>query len=174
MKWTPMVILSAAALASPAGAAPAPPAGRPPALQAVVDCRQVADDAKRLACYDAAVAGMTKAEESGDLVAIDREQRRAVRRQAFGFALPSLDLLERGSKPDRLDHVAETVAAAWRSGDGKWVMRMEDGEVWRQTDDYELSRDPHAGSKIVIKNAMLGSFMANIDGQPLVRVHRDN
>jgi hypothetical protein len=144
-------------------------------LQAVVDCRQVADDAKRLTCYDAAITGMTKAEESGDLVAIDREQRSKVRRQAFGFALPSLDLLEqRGAKPEALDHVDETLAAAWHAADGKWMLRMQDGAVWRQVDDYDLSREPHPGSAIVIKNAMLGSFMMKVDGQPEIRVHREN
>ena len=98
-----------------------------------------------------------------------------MRRQAFGFALPSLDLLEHGAaKPEALDHVDETLATAWHAADGKWVFRMQDGEVWRQTDDYDLSREPHPGSAIVIKNAMLGSFMMKVDGQPEIRVHRDN
>ena len=69
-----VALLGAAAAGGLAwGATPAPK--RPPALQAVMDCRQIQNDAQRLACYDAAVGGMAKAEESGDLVAIDREQR---------------------------------------------------------------------------------------------------
>src|SRR5690348_11419617 len=71
-------------------AAKPPPPQTPPAVQAVLDCRKLTDDAARLACYDRAVTAMASAEQSGDLVSIDREQRRAARRQAFGFQLPTL------------------------------------------------------------------------------------
>ncbi|HEY1753473.1 MAG TPA: hypothetical protein VGG29_19605 [Caulobacteraceae bacterium] len=154
-------------------AAPAPPK-RPAALQALVDCRKIADDAPRLACYDAAVAGMTKAEEAGDLVAVDREQRRQVRRQAFGFTLPSLAIFDRGEKSDTLDRVEETLADAWHASDGRWEFRMQDGAVWKQIDDNDLPRRPHAGSAVVIKRAALGSFMLNVDGQRALRVHRES
>ena len=50
---------------------------------------------------------------------------------------------------------------------------MQDGAVWRQIDDEFLSRAPHAGSAIVIRRAMLGSYMLSVDGQPGVRAHRD-
>jgi len=58
--------------------------------------------------------------------------------------------------------------------DGNWILRMQDGAVWRQTDGAVLSRDPRPGSVVVIKKAALGSFMMDIDGQPAVRAHRDN
>jgi hypothetical protein len=45
--------------------------------------------------------------------------------------------------------------------------------VWRQIDDEFLSRSPHPGSAIVIRKAMLGSYMLSVDGQPGVRAHRD-
>jgi hypothetical protein len=145
-----------------------------PALQAVIDCRKLADNAQRLACYDRAVAGLADAQASGDLVSLDREQRRALQRQAFGFVLPSLSMFERGEKREAIDRVEERVASASRTPDGKWVLRMQDGAVWRQIDDNELFKYPHNGSSAVIKRAALGSFMMEVDGQPALRVHRDN
>ena len=172
-----MTLWIAAALGAMAAtevAAATPPLKRPPALQAVVDCGKVTDDGARLKCFDAAVAKMTEAETSGDLLAIDREQRRAVTRQAFGFALPSLTMFDRGDKSDEADQLNETLAAAWHTPDGKWVFRLQNGAVWRQIDDYYLGRDPHPGSAIVIRRAMLGSYILNVDGQPALKVHRDS
>ena len=153
-------------------AKPAPPQ-TPPTVQAVLDCRKLTDDAARLACYDRAVTAMASAEQSGDLVSIDAQQRRAARRQAFGFQLPTLSFLERGEKPGELDKLDETLASAWQIVGDKWVFRMQDGAVWRQIDDEFLSRRPHPGSKIEIRRAMLGSYMLSVDGQPGLRVHRD-
>ena len=88
-----------------AGLAGLPASSRPPAakdapsaavIKNLLDCRALPDNAERLACYDKAAAAVENATKSGDLVAIDREQRRAARRQAFGFNLPTLSFLDRG------------------------------------------------------------------------------
>src|SRR5260370_11984455 len=79
---------------------------------------------------------------NGDLVAIDREQRRAARRQAFGFTLPTLSFLERGEKVEEANRVTATVADANLDSFGKWVIRLEDGAVWRQTEAQDLGRTP--------------------------------
>ena len=143
-----------------------------PAVQAVVDCRRIDDGAQRLACYDAATDALTKAQTSGDLVTLDREQRRAVRRQAFGFVLPALSMFDTGEKS--MDSITETLASARQDAQGKWTFVMQDGAVWRQIDDEFLSRDPHPGSAIVIRRAAIGSYMLSVDKQPGIRAHRDN
>ena len=155
-------------------AANAAPTKQAPAVQAVVDCRKIDDSAQRLACYDTAVDVLAKAQQSGDIVTLDREQRRAARRQAFGFALPTLSFLDTGEKPSEANQIEETLAAASQDYEGKWTFTMQDGQVWRQIDDEFLSRSPHPGSKIVIRRAMAGSFMLSVDNQPGVRAHRDN
>jgi hypothetical protein len=164
--------LSLAALSGADRVAAKPPPSRAPAVQAVVDCRKIDDGAQRLACYDAAVAAMDQAEQTGDLVTLDREQRRSVRKQAFGFVLPALSMFDTGEKA--VDSITETLASARQDAQGKWTFVMQDGAVWRQIDDEFLSRDPHGGSAIVIQRALMGSFMLSVDGQPGVRVHRDN
>ena len=165
----------AAVVAATAGAAAAKPQAAPtnaPVVQAVVDCRKIEDGTQRLACYDAAVSALTNAQQAGDLVTLDRKQRQAVRKQAFGFTLPTLSMFDTGEK--EVDRIDETLASAHQIGQGRWVFQMQDGAVWRQIDDEFLSREPHAGSTIMIKRASLGSFMLSVDGQPGVRVHRDN
>jgi hypothetical protein len=141
-------------------------------VQAVVDCRKIEDSAQRLACYDTAVEAMSRAQTSGDLVTLDRKQRQAVRKQAFGFTLPTLSMFDTGEK--QVDKIDDTLASAHQIAGGKWVFQMQDGAVWRQIDDEWLSRRPHPGSAIVIKRAMLGSYMLTVDGQPGLRVHRDD
>jgi hypothetical protein len=143
-------------------------------MQSVLDCRAISDGPQRLACYDKAVDGMARAEQSGDLVTIDREQRRAVRRQAFGLTLPSLAMFDRGEKAEEADRIAVTLAKASRNAAGKWVLVLDDGAVWRQIDDGELEPAPRPGAKAVIRRAALGSFMIRIEGQSSIRVHRDN
>jgi hypothetical protein len=147
---------------------------RAPAMQSVLACKAIADAAQRLACFDAAVDAMAKAEQSGDLVTIDREQRRAVRRQAFGLTLPSLAMFDKGEKPEEANRIAVTVARASRDAAGKWVVVLDDGAVWRQIDDEPLEPPPRSGQKAVIRRAALGSYMLRIDGQSSIRVHRDN
>jgi hypothetical protein len=157
--------------ASAASAAGAP--SRAPAMQSVLDCRAIQDGVQRLACFDKAVGEMAKAEQSGDLVAIDREQRRTVRRQAFGLTLPSLSMFDKGEKPEDVNRVDVTLAQVNHNSAGKWVFVLDDGAVWRQIDDGQLEPPPHPGEKAVIRRATLGSYMIHLEGTA-IRVHRDN
>lgn len=169
-------MLLAAALAAPLAAAPPPPAkseGRAKELQTLIDCRKIADNAARLACYDKAAAAMDQAEAKGDIVVVDREQARKVRRQAFGFTLPSLSLFERGEKPEEIDNVTGVVAAARQNGAGKWVIRLEDGAVWTQVDTNDLPMDPRPGEAVTIHKAALGSYMLVLPHHRSFRAHRE-
>ena len=169
--------LMAAALAlGVAGAARAAPADAPRAavLQAVMNCRTVADTAARLACYDAAAARLDEAEAKGDLVILDREQTQQARREAFGFSIPSFDLFNRGEPAERLNRASFKVVRAWEIGaGGLWAMELDSGAVWRQTDGNKLSRRPKPGSTVEIRSAALGSYFMNVDGQTAIRVKRD-
>jgi hypothetical protein len=165
--------LSVGAVSASAAAAKQP-AATAPAVQAVLACRSLTDDTQRLACFDRATAAMGDAEAKGDLLTLDREQRRTVRRQAFGLPLPALDLFNKGEKPEEVDRLTATVAAASQNPYGKWVIRLDDGAVWRQIDDNEPVKEPRKGSTIVIKKGVLGSFFIDIDGEAGFRAHRDS
>ena len=152
---------------------PAPALSRAEVLNDLTACRAIADATARLDCYDKAAAAIDQAQASGDVVVIDRAQARAARRQVFGFNLSALSILDRTAPRDEVNTLNSTAAEAYRNGDGKWVIVLDDGAHWRQIDDADLSHSPHAGSVIRIRHASLGSFVMNIDGQPYIRVHRD-
>ena len=171
------MIAAAALLAAPMtarAAKPLEPMPNPEVMQAVLKCRAVADSAQRLACFDQAAAALEKATASGDLVALDREQRRQARRQTFGFLLPSLSFLERGEKTGELSHLAATAADVGRNPEGDWVVTLDDGAVWRQSEPVELGRRPHKGSKVEISKGVLGSYFMTIDGQGAGKAKRES
>jgi hypothetical protein len=160
------------ALAILAGAGLAAAQETPSALKALADCRKVAEDAARLACFDAAAAALGEAETKGDIVVVDREQAGKLRRQAFGFSLPSLNLFDRGDKPQALDRVSGVAARAYQQG-GRWVIELEDGGgTWLQTDDEPQPRGAKTGSRVEIRKAAMGSFFINVDGQRAMRARR--
>jgi hypothetical protein len=146
---------------------------RAPIVQAVIDCRTITEPTARLACYDKAVDGMAQADAKGDLVTIDREQRQTVRRQAFGLTLPALSMFDRG-KAENVDRITATVSAAARGADGKWLITLDDGALWRQTDDQELYPAPRAGAQVTVRKGALGSFFMDIGRDKAIRVHRQN
>ena len=163
------ISMSTGALAAKAGKAV-----RAAAVQTVLDCRAESDAGKRLACFDGAVAAMADAEVKGDLVTIDRDQRRQMRRQTFGLSLPALTLFDHGEKGEDADKITTTVTEASKTATGQWVIKLEGGAVWRQTDDTDLFKTPHPGSVAVIRRAALGSFFMKIDGDSAFRAHREN
>lgn len=146
--------------------------GRAAIVQTLVDCRKLTDDAQRLACYDQAATALDQAEAKGDVVIVDREQARQVRRQAFGFSMPSISLFERGETQEEIENVTGAVKAARQNGAGKWVVELEDGAVWLQVDANELHKMPKAGMPVKIRQASMGSFLMSVDGQRAFRARR--
>jgi len=163
--------LAAALISTGANAQPKPEA-RSAMLQKLVDCRKLTDEAARLACYDQATVALDQAEAKGDIVVVDREQARKVRRQAFGFSMPSLSLFERGETQEELENVSGVVDVARVNGAGKWVIKLQDGAVWTQVDNNEMFRDPKPGMSVKIRQASMGSFLMTIDNMRAFRARR--
>jgi hypothetical protein len=160
-------------LASPA-AAQTPQGGPSPALAALYACAAEADDAKRLACYDAAAGRLRAAEESGDVVAVSRAEAETIERESFGFSLPSLPHLF-GARAGADAQAAETemeIARIGHGADGAAVFTMTNGQVWAQV-DTDSSRRARAGGKVVIRRAAFGSYLMHVEaGGPALRVQR--
>jgi hypothetical protein len=165
-----VTFVSGLATAALAAGGPEP---APKAVQAAIDCRKLSDNTARLACYDSAVDALGQQLAQGQVIAVDHAQVQQVRRQAFGFTMPSLSLFDRGAKPEETSEVVLAVDSARRGPDGKWLLRLEGGQVWRQIDTNDFSRDPKPGSQATIKKALLGSYIMMIGGHSPVRVHRD-
>lgn len=166
------IALSAALALGVGGGLAAAATQRAAALQALSQCRKLADSAQRLACFDKAAATLDQEEAQGQVVVVDREQVRSVRRQAFGFNIPTLSFFGRGTHEESVDNVVVELGGASSSWQGKWTFVTTDDAVWQQTDTSPLFADPHRGSKMQIRKGVLGSFFCKVDNQPAVRCAR--
>ena len=167
------VLALASVAATDAHAAPrAVEAQRTAVAQAITDCRKVADKDARLDCYDKAADAFEQAQAQGQVVVIDRVQAHQMKRQAFGFNMPSLSLFKAGPKEEKLDRIDVKLTDAHRSADGKWVLTTEEGAVWRQTDDTDLYSLPKAGDVLSVRSAAMGGYFCRIGGDAAMRCSR--
>jgi len=171
------IVLASLCFIALAGPATAQQDQTPQVLDEVYACAEVADEAARLACYDAAVGRLREAQNSGNLVAVDREQAREIERDAFGFSLPSLPRIfgRSGDGGDAIETVAEMrleIASVQRRRHGPATFTMTNGQVWVQIDD-ENARNAREGGSVTIRRASFNSFLMSVDaGGPAIRVRR--
>lgn len=143
-----------------------------PAMQKLIACRDIADDSARLRCFDATAASVASAVESKQVVVVDREQIEAERRATFGARRAARDLpVPAGEDASKLSSIEGRLRAADQGQDG-WVLILEDGSVWRQTDGLPLALPPRPGDAVTVRRAAMGTFKLSIRKQPAIRVRR--
>jgi hypothetical protein len=108
-------------------------------LQHVRDCGNEVNDAKRLACYDAAIGRA----ETNDDVGLTGKLLRAKRQEA-------------GLAPATAKSVRAKVVAIARPPTGKFVVTLDNGQVWSQEEliDFPLE----AGDEVTIRSGLLGAL----------------
>jgi hypothetical protein len=166
-------VVAAAALVATPVAAKAP---RPisPYVNALDQCRQIADSTQRLACYDRTAGQLVAASRSGEINVVDRGQMREARRSLFGFSMPKLPFFAGdesvGDTPDKID---TTIKAAGDIGYGRYRIILTEGNaVWETTESSMSLHEPRAGQKISISRGPMGSYFLHIDGQRGVKGRR--
>ena len=172
-----LVFGSLMVVAGSAGAAkPVPTAGADAApLAALAQCRGIADDAGRLACYDASAGALLAAEKRADVIVVERAEVEQSRRSLFGLSLPDMTLFKRHGAPvEAIDRVDGEIASVSTNSSGQLLFRLRDGASWQQIDSYSMGRTPRSGDPVVIRRAALGSFRLSVAGGNAVRVHRVN
>lgn len=175
MKRYVVPLVCVLALPAAAGAAESGGNGRAVLFKAVMDCRSIEAPAERLSCYDRTVATLDVAETKKDIVVMDRAAVGKTRRTLFGLTLPRLDIFGGGDdEDDALSEIEAKVQSASRDRNSRWLIRLEDGALWRQVDSKDIGRPPRAGSQVRIRRAALGSYFMNIDGQIAIRARREN
>lgn len=175
MRVLVMAIAAAAILAPAATAAKtAKPQPRPEAFDALVRCRALTDDSERLRCFDAAAATLQQAAENRDLVVVDRKQIREAKRGLFGLDIPDFNPFGGGGDDgvEEIKSIESVVRSATQDGDGRWVITLEDGSTWAQTDSYPFAVNPKRGHKVKVVKASMGSYMMRVNNQPGVRAKR--
>lgn len=171
MRHFALLSASLVLLAAPAAAKDKEPPPPPPVFQAVVDCKTIADPKERLACYDRTVEAMAAASRERELAVYDRTTMREARRGIFGLGLPKLKLFD-DDQSEEVTEIDSTIASLRMASDGFHIFVLADGARWKQTDGRNTF--PKAGQKIHIRKAALGSYIANVNDQPGVRVTRIN
>ena len=167
--WT--LLLAAIALVS-AGAAPAArkvQTGTPAQVQRLMGCRTIAAAEQRLACYDREASAMQQAIANQDLFMVDKEKARAAGRSLFGFSIPNFGGLFGNN--DEISQIDGVIKSAGRNSDGGWVITLQDGSVWTQTDDWP-GFDARPGAKVNVRRGVLGSFWLSIPGKNGIKVKR--
>jgi hypothetical protein len=140
----------------------------------VYACAGITTDVDRLACYDTAVGRLKVAEEAGEVTTITRAEVEKVKRESFGFSipsLPSLALRKSGDGDKDLDEVTLAVKSVSKDGSGRWRVRLENGQVWVQTDDKGVHAKNVKEARIY--SAAFGSYKMKLDGGLAFRVRRE-
>ena len=169
--------LTVGAMVVVGGATRVPPKAdptRPAVLQAISDCRRLTEDGPRLICYDKAAAALDDALSQGALTAFDRVQAKAVRRESFGFQLPTLDFFTKGPKEDVIEKLSLKVTDVSRTARGTWILTTSEGPVWVQTQTDTLYGEPHAGSQLEVSKGALGGFFCTVDKRDTFRCARQH
>ena len=159
-------------VASAAGAQKSGEDRLPPQMEQLLACRAITDSSQRLACYDRQSVAVTQAISTRDIVMIDRERARQTRRSLFGFSVPDFGGIFGGGGADEVKEIESTIAAVRRNHEGGWMVRLQDGSTWSQTDDAIVAVAPRRGNKAVVRRGTLGAFFLRVNGQPGVRVQR--
>jgi hypothetical protein len=145
---------------------------RPLVFEELISCRDITEPSQRLACYDKKSNTLDDAERNEQLIVTDVETMKEARRGLFGFNLPKLQIFGTKSE-DEVQEINTKIASAYLKG-SKWLVVLDDGAKWQQSDSEELRRRPVAGMPIKINKAAMGSFFVNVDGQRAVRMKRVN
>ena len=162
-------------------------------LQPLFECRGIADDTARLTCLDAAVETLYGETESGEVVAVDREQIEAAEESTFGLSIPNFTIPGLGLRGgDRNEELVEADATAQspdrvvrRNDDGNIerieglavvdveinradhvVVTLANGQVWRQTDSTMVQgvrSGARPGLTANIRGGMLGSYFMRLN-----------
>ena len=122
------------------------------------DCAAQADDAKRLACYDAIARPrpepLAPAAAAGAVAPTAEEQ--------FGYrgnlAREELDHEEQKAQETKLEQIVARVTAVSAQPQGEFVITLDNDQVWVQKRP-EANVRPKVGDEVTIKAGLLGSFL---------------
>lgn len=132
----------------------------------LVSCAGETDNAKRLACYDAAVATISveakaatdkRAAEAAVLAVEKAKVDEAAKQAAFGA-----ERLNRGKTPaDSFTRLDAKVAEVLTATDGMAVILLDNGQLWRQTTGMALP-PVRTGDAAIITVGAMGSFQIEL------------
>lgn len=159
------------------------------------DCAVIADDTRRLDCYDrlfrddgvrdmAAVAASPVTGTVSPAAAAATAASVGVA-SAAASAPPTVDPVAdfgltgqqkesrkpREAQQEPLDAIRARVTTAEQDRHGLWRLGLDNGQVWMQT-EAALGTRFQPGREVEIRRGSLGSFVLEVPGRPVIRVRR--
>jgi len=149
------------------------------------DCRAMADDAKRLACYDQFAAALARETppDAPEVATASPTAGPAASPAPAGPAAPTPEelfgrdavaaeqLVRESAGIERLEEIRRRVVAVRVNPASKLVITLDNGQVWEQIDS-PMPRIS-AGTEVHIRSAAFGSYLLGTDNTPRgVRVRR--
>ena len=167
-------VVVALAAASPAMAKDKDKPTPSPLVTAIDRCRQVADPAQRLACYDSAANALVKATTSGAVAVVDQNEIRKARHSLFGFTLPKIPFFSGDETADEVQRQLDsTITSVQELNNGYYrIVIADNNAVWETSEAGISFYAPRKGQKISILRGPLGSYFLRINGQVGVRGRR--
>ncbi len=158
-------MLSLTVQAQEAAVAPTSP------LSSVYACKTINSTTERLSCYDSAVTILQGREARKEIVTIDSNAAKTIKREAFGFALPSLPKLglpSIGSAEKGANVLEFPVRSVSKTRHGV-VLTMKNGQVWRGVNG-RLNYIPKGELTARISRGAVGSYRLSLsNGKERVR-----
>lgn len=165
-----MAVFATAFLGSPAFAQQNVASRPNDLIQPVRQCRDIQNDAARLACYDASVATLVSA---GEVAVVSRRDVEQNQRRLFGFNVSALNPFEGNDSGNDLQSISATMISARDMGRGEWLITLDDGSVWRKTDSADVLFSARRQYPVTVRRAALGSYMMKVGDAPPFRVKRE-
>lgn len=148
-------------------------------LAKVYACAGISGAQERLACFDAAVAGLKQAETKGAVAVVSPETQAAAAKQAFGFAdggaaAQAAKAAAKGAPAPapEPDVVAVKITEAVKGRDNRHRFTLDNGQVWEQVETDKVQGLKPLPASAEIRKASLGSFMMKINDGRAIRVRR--
>ena len=149
----------------------------------VAHCVGIADDAARLACFDAATRGPSGAPAAAPAPAAsaganggaDVAAPAAAAAKTVGATPATVDsdfgmTAERESGPGAITATVRSVAA--HTIPGRWVVTLDNDQVWEQRETTAANRRPRPGDSVTIERSSFGSYLMTASGRGSSRVKR--
>lgn len=135
-------------------------------VQDLKTCRDIVDEDRRLACYDAKVAAIVVASDAGDVTIVDRDDMVRTRRQLFGFNVPNLGILKDDTSDTEAGELLETsVTSARRLSSKTWRFTTAEGAIWEINNAPPRLASIKSGDAVQFKKAALGFYFIRFNGQ---------
>ncbi|MFZ5843167.1 MAG: hypothetical protein ACOY3E_09760 [Pseudomonadota bacterium] len=134
------------------------------------DCRAVADNAARLACYDALVDQLPKAviaeaaaQEAAAPAVVSHPVPAAQPVAVVATQTPAEFGLERQAQQAQIESIQSRIVGTFRGWEAKSKITLENGQVWQIIDGtrgvYSLE-----SPAVTIERGVFGTFFLKIDG----------